>query len=186
MPAPDTQAADNQPAAIDEPDRPALLDLDTLVVRPLINIDEAKFEILHPNELSVIAQARFGRDGRRIDELEKDDSAKAEEELEQLINRTARKIAVGVPDTVWAKLSGSHHWAIVDLFTGLSLRQKMAVAGAMYKASGDMETLFRPQADASPAPTGAKSSPNFNASMEAAPRAGWIKSLRALLGPTSG
>lgn len=152
----------------------AVLDIETLITRPVMTIDGARYEILHPDEVSVIEQARFGRAGRRIDQLAQSDDALDETRLDELVKETARKIAVGVPDDVWAKLTGTHHWAIVDVFTALSLRSKMTVAGAMVRSTGDIDAMFRPVA----AQTGEKSSPASSASTEAARKSGWRKFLR--------
>lgn len=159
-----------------------LLELETLVERPVIAIDDVKYEIIHPNELSIIEQARFGRAGRKIDELQIKESEEAEEELQALVKATAKKIAPDVPDEVWEKTTGAIRWAIVDLFTALSLRQKMTVAGAMAKAAGNLDSLFREE----PAPTGGKSSPSSSASTAESQQPGWKATLQALFGRTSG
>lgn len=159
-----------------------LLELTTLTERPVIDIDGVKYEIIHPNELSVIEQARFGRAGRKIDELQLKEGEEAEAELDQLIKATASKIAPDVPEEVWAKTTGAIRWAIVDLFTALSLRQKMTVAGAMAKAAGNLDSLFRGGLE----PTGGKSSPSLSAFTAENPQPGWRNTLRALFGRTSG
>lgn len=151
----------------------ALLELTTRIERPQIAIDEVRYEILHPDELSVIEQARFGRAGRQIDRLAESDENGEDDKLNALIEETARKIAVGVPDDVWVKLNGAIQWAIIDLFTALSLRQKMTVAGAMSRAAGDLDGLFRPASQ----PTGGQSSPASSGSTASARKRGWKKFL---------
>jgi hypothetical protein len=87
-----------------------------------------RFEIMSPDELSILDGTRFGRWGRRINELASHDidSPEDQAELEDLIDRLARRVAVGAPDDVFVKLSGAHKQAIADVFTGLLLRNRPA------------------------------------------------------------
>lgn len=119
-----------------ETPREALLNLDTLIERPQIAIDGTRYDILNPDELSVIESHRFGVWGRRIDELASKTGPDIEAELADLISTVARKICVGVPDEVFAKLPGTQRWAVIDLFTGLLLRTRLKVAGAVQSAIG--------------------------------------------------
>lgn len=128
-----------------------LLDLTTLIVRPTIMVDGQTFELLSADELSVIAQHRMSIRGRRIEELSKSESEGDSAELSSLIDLVAREIIVGIPDEVFAKLTGAHRWGVVDVFTGLLVRSKLGVAGAMATAMGDL-------------PTGARSFPGSSAS----------------------
>lgn len=153
-----------------------LLDLDTLVERPKIAIDGVLYEIRSPHELSVIDSHRFGRWGKRIDELADQDGEAAEAELAELVEKVARRVAVGVPEDVFAKLNGAKHWALVDLFTGLLLREKLSVAGAMVKATGDLDQLLLGSR------TGAGSSRGSSGSTAAARSTGWSARLRRWCG----
>lgn len=147
-----------------QPDRPLLV-LDTLIVRPTVEIDGARYELYSADELSVLTSHRLGIRGRRIGELSKSDDPEAGDELEGLVTLVARDILVDVPDEVFAKLSGSQRFAIVDVFTGLLLRKKLGVAGAIATAMGDPrigEMLF----------------PGFSASSAEIPAGGWRKRLR--------
>lgn len=113
-----------------------LLDLTTLITRPTIKIDGEIFEILSPDEVSIIDSHRFGLWGRRIQALADLEGEDAEKELAELVSKVARKVAVGVPDEAFAKLPGAHRQAISDVFTGLLLRNRLGVAGAIAKAAG--------------------------------------------------
>jgi hypothetical protein len=106
-----------------------LLNLDTLIVRPTIGIDGTKYEILSPDELSVLDSQRFSLWGQEIERLGKD--SEKGEELAALIDKVARKVLVGVPDEVFAKLTGSHKLSVVEVFTMLLLRRKAGVVGAI-------------------------------------------------------
>ncbi|MEL7447106.1 MAG: hypothetical protein AAGK02_15065 [Pseudomonadota bacterium] len=148
-----------------------LLDLDTMIDRPAIKIDGKKYEILSAEELSVIDTHRFGRWGKQIQALSNEDGEQAEAELEQLIKRVARKVAVGVPEEVFGKLTGQAQWAIVDLFTALLLRRTLKVAGAMQTATGTVPEALQ---------TGEASFPGSSGSMADHRRHGWLKSLLPL------
>lgn len=175
----------NSSATSSAPDFPAahepVLNLDTLIRRPCVEIDGRRFDILSPDELSVIDSHRFSVNGRRIEELAGEAGEEAEVELTGLIDLTARKVAVGVPAEVFAKLSGSHKWAIVDVFTGLLLGNRLGVAGAMQKAMGP--TIAQLTA-ASGQLTGASASPGSSGSMAGTRPGGWRKRLRRWCGLT--
>ena len=155
-----------------------LLDLDTLIDRDRVAIDGDLYEILSPDELSVIDSHRFGRWGKRIEQLAETDGDEAEAELDELVGKVSRKILVAVPDEVFAKLPGSQRWAVIDLFTGLLLREKLKVAGAMQAAMGEAIPQIRP--------TGDRSSPGSSDSTADTPQPGWWTRLLRWFAPTSG
>lgn len=148
-----------------------LLDLSTLIERPVIRIDGIGYEILSPDEISIIDGHRLGVWGRRINVLAESDDADAEAELEQLIDKVARKVAVGVPGEVFAKLSGANKQAIADVFTGLLLQARLGVAGAIAKAAGML-----PNETASSG-TGERSFPGSSASTAGNRAGGWLRRL---------
>lgn len=141
-----------------------LLDLDTLIVRQTIAIDGVRYEIINPDEMSVIASQRAGNRGRRIDEISKGAPESEEGELDRLVDEAAHAILVDVPHEIFAKLSGAQKLAVVDVFTGLLVRSKLGVAGAMAKALDQL-------------PIGANSSPASSASMAGSRIGGWWKRL---------
>ncbi|WP_225205388.1 hypothetical protein [Novosphingobium huizhouense] len=149
-----------------------LLNLDTLIIRPVIAIDDQRYEILSPDELSIIDGHRFGVWGRRINAIaESDVASEAEEaELEELVDRIAKRVAVGVPAEVFARLSGAAKQAIVDVFTGLLLGKRLGLAGAIAKAVGTNGAIGDQL-------TGESSSPGSSGSTAAVPNGGWLKRL---------
>ena len=154
-----------------------LLDLDTLIERPRIAVDGTMYEILSPDELTVIDSHRFARWGRRIDVLERSDTEDAgeETELEALVAKVARRICVGVPDDVFAKVPGRQRRQIIDVFTALLLRNGLKVAGAMVAATGPTPAwLIEAQGQLS---TGASWSPGSSGSTAAGRRTGWKRFL---------
>lgn len=154
---------------------PALLDLDTLIERPRIAIDGTTYEILSPQELSVIDSHRFARWGRRIDVLERSDAEDAgeEAELDALVAKVARRICVGVPEDVFAKVPGRQRRQIIDVFTALLLRTGLKVAGAMVTAVGPTPEALLQAAGS----TGASWSPGSSGSTAAGRRTGWRRFL---------
>jgi hypothetical protein len=173
---------------MDKPENPAparatgsadgpLLDLTTLITRPTIIIDGEIFEILSPDEVSIIDSHRFGLWGRRIQALADIEGDDAEKELTELVSKVARKVTVGVPDEVFAKLPGAHRQAISDVFTGLLLRNRLGVAGAIAKAAG----LGTTQTSES-LPTGERPSLASSASSAVSRNGGWLKPLRRWFG----
>lgn len=111
-----------------------ILNLDTLIVRPTIEIDGKRYEILSVEELSVLDSRRFNLWAAKLDTLQR--SEEDSPELDELVDTIARKVLVGVPEAVLARLSGTHKIAVVEVFTGLLLRNRMSVAGAIQTATG--------------------------------------------------
>lgn len=158
-----------------------ILDLATLIERPTIDIDGTRYEILSPDELSVLDNRRFGLWSEQLEKLQQGDALNPE--IEALVETIARKVLVGVPPEVFAKLQGTHLMAVVQVFTGLLLRNRLRVAGATQKAmaagmtgaaaGGTIEALANQL-------IGASFSPGSSAST-AAPRAtGWRARLSQL------
>lgn len=172
----DTPDTPEKPQASGTADGP-LLDLTTLITRPTIRIDEEIFEILSPDEVSIIDSHRFGLWGRRIQALADIEGDDAEKELTELVSKVARKVTVGVPDEVFDKLPGAHRQAISDVFTGLLLRNRLGVAGAIAKAAG----LGAVESSASK-PIGERPSPASSGSSADSRSGGWLKRLRRWCG----
>jgi len=156
---------------------PALINLDTLIERPRIAIDGTLYDILSPEELSVLESHRFGVWGRRIEALTAETSKEAEQELDALVATVARKICVGVPDAVFDALPGSQRWAIIDVFTGLLLQTKLKVAGAMAAATGDIPEWMASL-------TGAASFPGSSGFTAEARATGWRRFLPSWSAPS--
>lgn len=152
-----------------------ILDLATLIERPTIDIDGTRYEILSPDELSVLDNRRFGLWAQQLEALQQGDAL--DPELAELVTTIARKVLVGVPGDVFDRLSGTHRIAVVELFTGLLLRSRMRVAGAVSAATSGGTDLTSQL-------IGEIFSPGSPASM-AAPRAsGWRRRLSRWFGLT--
>lgn len=106
-----------------------ILDLNTLIERPKISIDGTPYEILSPEELSILDSQAFTFWGGEIERLSKEKDKG--EELSSLIDTVARKVLVSVPAAVFAKLTGAQKFRVVEVFTVLLLRDKMGAVGAV-------------------------------------------------------
>lgn len=144
----------------DEP----LLNLNTLVKRETIDIDGSRYELFSVDELSVLATHRFTIWGRRIEELRDSTDPLDSVEYADLVDRIIQDAAVDLPAAVLEKLGGPDKLAIVDVFTGLLLRKRLAAVGAMARAAGLPST-------------GEKSSPASSDITAVRPDGGWLKRL---------
>ena len=127
-----------------------LLDLNTLIERPTIKIDGKSYEILSPEQLSILDSQRFERWGRQIEALAKDDDKS--DELDALVAKVTDKIMVGVPEDVRGELSNGHRMRVLAVFTGLLLGDQVGAAGATLKVmSRSIGANFSPASNGSSA-----------------------------------
>jgi len=105
--------------------RPAILNLDTLVVRPLVTIDGTDYEMLNPGELSILDLHRFGALGSEFQSIT--DSAEKDADLTDAqvvqvgatLDRMVRMI-LRAPDEVLNRLTDVHKYRIVECFSSLT------------------------------------------------------------------
>lgn len=107
-----------------------LLEIETLIERPTIIIDEEAYEIRSPDELSVIDTHRLSSQGRRLNALMSRDKIKPAEkkELSKLLHAISDFIMVGVPNDIRDNLSDPQRMEIAEVFTALPLQKHMAKA----------------------------------------------------------
>jgi hypothetical protein len=123
--------------------REPLLDLTTLIERPKIRIDGTLYEILSPDEITVVDVERFAQSGQRIASLLDGDGSSNVAALSAALDEVCDRIMVGVPDDVKAKLSVTQRLAIAEAFTQLqptaasSRRVRRAAKSAGAKRSPD-------------------------------------------------
>lgn len=103
-----------------------LLDLNTLIVRPVINIDGQEYELVHPAEMTVLDRHRQFARGRRIAELmvKKELSPAEQVEFSRVVDEATRAIGIGIPDEIHVKLRDGHRFDIIDAFGGLLLKRR--------------------------------------------------------------
>lgn len=137
-----------------------LLEIDTLVDRPKIVIDGYLYDILSPDELSVVDHQRFAAQGRRMEELMTRRSlTKAQErELTDIVDGLSQRVMVGVPEEVRAKLTSAHRLNVLEVFTTLPL-QKRLKAMAAGAPNGSTGGRLRPGSSVSTAETPPAGSP---------------------------
>lgn len=151
-----------------------LLDLKTLVERPTIGIDGERYEILSPDELSVVDHHWLTSRVRRIDELLRLPAGEfPEAELTDRVHEVSEMILVGVPAAVRDELSGIHRVRVIEVFTMLSSPKRLEPA---------MAALAAALAGLS---TGATSPPGSNGSTAATPTGGSAAPRSPSSGPTS-
>lgn len=118
-----------------------ILDIKTLTERPTIAIDGESYEILSPEEVSVVDHHWFSAQGRRMAALLSKDklSDKETRELGRIVVDLSDRVMVGVPDAVRDKLTEVHRASIVQVFielpsgpsaTGAPRKRKASSTGA--------------------------------------------------------
>lgn len=160
-----------------------LLDLDTLVVRPTVRIDGVEYEMVAPDELSILEYHRLINLGKRLDAIEQvEEPTEAQEiEYEDLLDTLCRRILLA-PDEVHKRLKRPQRAAVALTFTQLRLMASFRTVGALVEAS-QAETAT---ADASDnRTTGASLSPALYGGLVAARKAGSKKRRARSSGRTS-
>ena len=162
-----------------------VLDLQTLVERPVIAIDGAPYEILSPQELSVVDMQRMASAGRELDDLRnKDKLTKAEEKrLSGLLVTLTDRIMVGVPDEVRAKLTDPMREAVAEVFIDLPLHNSLT--SLMTAVGANRQARRAKKKAAKNRPTGAKSPPSSKGSTAARRAGGSTKRPSPSSGPTA-
>lgn len=141
-----------------------ILDIETLIARPVIAIDGKKYEMLSPAELSLQQSHMFARWAKRMEALQASDSD-IDDEMAVIVGQIVQLVVVDLPEEVFAKLSEEHRLEISQVFTGLLLRKRLGTAEATAMAMGQM---------AGSLPTGARSSRSSSGSMAGRLLTGWF------------
>ena len=88
--------------------------------RPTISIDEIKYDVLTPDDLSIVDHHRLRRWGIRIDDLlqadELDDAAAGE--LSAMLRQHTDTILRSIPDEIRGKLSDAQRLKVAEVFIG--------------------------------------------------------------------
>lgn len=106
-----------------------ILDLSTLIDRPPIRVDGVVYHLKSSDELTLFDSQRFTGWGKELEALGKVPDKVGE--LEALVNIVAWAALCDMPKKVFDKLSPVQRMAIVEVFTGLLLGRRMALAGAI-------------------------------------------------------
>lgn len=112
-----------------------LLNLDTLIERPSISIDGARYEIVSPEELPVITSYRLASRGRRFDKLMALEqlSEHQDKELGAIVRELSDIIMAPVPEQARIKLTEAQRLSVIEVFTTLLLRRRLGTAAAAVK-----------------------------------------------------
>ncbi|MFQ5775865.1 MAG: hypothetical protein ACE5GS_15185 [Kiloniellaceae bacterium] len=154
-----------------------LLDLSTAIERPTVLIDGASYEILCPDELSILDLQRLMADGRKIDAIVRKDELSDEDvaTLSRLLATLSERILVGAPADVRARLSDQQRLRVAEVFTQLPGWHARA-----RPATGAQSPIPEPDPR-----TGARPSPGYSGSTAARPDGGSPKLPSTSSGPTS-
>lgn len=117
-----------------EPADPVILNIDTLIERPQIEIDGRRFELLAVGELSLRQSHQFGIWARRMQALQASEDPEIDDDLVSIVDQIVQLVVVDLDPAVFAKLKDEHKLSIAQVFTGLLLRSRMSVAEATAKA----------------------------------------------------
>lgn len=141
-----------------------LLNLSTLIERPVITIDGRRHEIMSPEELPILTSQRLTVRGKRMEILSKQEVLNADEESEltNILHELSNIIMEPVAPEVRAKLTDPMRTAVIEVFTMLLLTNRTGKAAAMVAGLT--------QAGASQ--TGGKTFRGSNASSAVPPKAG--------------
>lgn len=111
-----------------------MFDLNTLIERPVVNIDGQPYELVHPDEMTVLDRQRQAVRGRRIAALmalDRDLTEAEQNDLPRMLDEACRAILVGAPPEIHAKLQDGHRFSIIDSFGVLLLKRSRQTAGAL-------------------------------------------------------
>ncbi len=148
-----------------------VLNLSTLIERPMITIDQTPHEIVSPDEMSLLDTQRAASLGRRLDKLTRADDLNPtmQKQLAETLDALCDIIMAPIPKDARAKLTDAQRMAVIEVFTMLSLARKTKLAGAA------ATSMVKAQAEAMTTETGAtgdSSSPGSSGSTAATPEAG--------------
>lgn len=105
-----------------------LLDLTTLIEQPTISIDGVQYEILHPDQLSIVDAHHLQSMALRIEKITKqpdiDDDGAAD--LSAMVIDLSDRIMIGVPPEIRAKLTEAQRLVVAEVFMTIPRAQSRA------------------------------------------------------------
>lgn len=150
-----------------------LLDIETLIVRPAIMIDGVRHEITAPDELPLDISHLMAAKGRRMQQLQTSEALNRDQraELEAIVRQLADIIMEPIAEAVRAKLKPAQQLQVIEAFTALLLKKRLASATAMVGGQQGIAAAMEALAGAKPS-TGESSSPGSSGSTAASQEAG--------------
>ena len=147
-----------------------LLDLATIIVRPAIMIDGERHELLSPDELPLETSHLMAIKGRRMQQLQSGEAMNRDQraELEAIVRQLSDIVMQPVPAAVRGKLADAQRLQVIEAFTALLLKRRLASAAAIVPGQQMLQAAmnaFKPS-------TGESSSPGSNGSSADSPKAG--------------
>lgn len=150
-----------------------LLDLETVIVRPAIMIDGKRHEIIAPDELPLEKSHLMATKGRRMQQLQSGEEMNRDQraELEAIVRQLSDIVMEPIPRSVRDKLADAQRLQVIEAFTALLLKRRLASAAAIGPGQKMLEAamaVFQKGATS----TGASSSPGSSGSSAETPKAG--------------
>ncbi|MFN3990055.1 MAG: hypothetical protein ACK4IS_07335 [Erythrobacter sp.] len=151
-----------------------LLDIETLIIRPAIMIDGERHEIIAPDELPLDQSHLMAAKGRRMQQLQQADSMNRDQraELEAIVEQLSDIIMEPIPKAVRGKLKPAQRLQVIEAFTALLLKRRMASAAAMMPGQKMIEAAMQAMGAAARPSPGESSSPGSSDSSAETPKAG--------------
>lgn len=157
-----------------------MIELSTLIERPVIEIDGETHELTAPDELTIMQSARIAALGRKLDVLMKTENPQPQDQkaLEKVLEELTGLIMAPVPHEVRSRLAEAHQLAVIEVFTTLLLARKTKLAGAtMFRevVGGALDAATKAaakEAAAKKVADGQPSQPGASGSTAATPGAG--------------
>jgi hypothetical protein len=155
-----------------DPNAP-LLDLETVIVRPAIMIDGERHEIINPVELPLETSHLMASKGRRMQQLQSGDGMNRDQraELEAIVRQLSDIVMEPIAPAVRKKLTDAQRLQVIEAFTTLLLKRRLASAAAMVPGQQLIEAAMAALKQSGQS-TGESSSPGSSGSSEEAPKAG--------------
>lgn len=112
--------------------RRSILELATLTEHATVAIDGTAYELINPEEISIVDTHRVGKWGARVQELYKDLEARSDEEVSELASLLDRlcRLIWKAPSDVHDRLTDTQRLSVVTAFTGLQRGKRPVPAGA--------------------------------------------------------
>lgn len=156
-----------------DPNAP-LLDLATIIVRPAIMIDGARHDIISPDELPLETSHLMAIKGRRMQQLQSGEAMNRDQraELEAIVRQLSDIVMEPIPAAVRGKLADAQRLQVIEAFTALLLKRRLASAAAMVPGQQMLQAAMAAFQQAPQPSTGESSSPGSSGSSADSPKAG--------------
>jgi tRNA 2-selenouridine synthase SelU len=154
-----------------DPNAP-LLDLDTVIARPIIAIDGEQYELISPDELPLETSHLMAAKGRQMQKLQTSAELNRDQagQLRAIVRQLSDIVMERIPEEVRAKITIAQRLQVIEAFTALLLKRRLASAAAMMPGQQLMQAAMAAFQNAPS--TGESTSPGSSDSSAETPKAG--------------